>query len=251
MRKNKKKKARANLVRRIHKQLCERRHPGADDWAVSWERILTPERRAAWLLEFTKNDLTGSADIERLGGEVEAFLTLFQLDPALRAGMRHWPFPQSSPTVTETDLKNFHGWLADGWNRLLRGEKWKFPVTATYEIGLLPRAPGVLTYRVDPKATDVSDMLKAFAYETVRDARKRLKQCGECSSLFVPRRCQRYCSTRCAQRVHTRTWRKNHPDKVRAARSSKYEREVKKKTGLKNPRIARRTSKSESSRADI
>jgi hypothetical protein len=212
----------------------------------SWEGVgLTPDKRAAWLLDFGGIDYDAlvEPERERLRCKLTALLTLFQMGPALWPGIKLHPFPMLANSVSADTAKTFHRWLKDGLDSILRGFKWTFPVTAVYEIDLLRVAPGVLAYRIDPDTTEEINLLKLMTFEVVRGARKRLKQCEECRRLFIPRRQQRYCSPDCSQAVRTRRWREKDPDHVRELRARQHKRSVRRRKGMTDPKIERRSRK--------
>ena len=114
-------------------------------------------------------------------------------------------------SLTDAEIWRAQRWLKRGLGLVGPAEKWNFSPRVKYEIDAYRR---LLWTRL--KATSWLELLKAFAYETFRDARLRFRLCPHCKRAFVPIRRQAYCSTRCSQAVRPRKCRKVHPDKNRA-----------------------------------
>jgi hypothetical protein len=181
-------------------------------WAKEWSALLTAERRAAFLLALPAIDLHSleRGEREQLRARVWACLKLFQMDPAGRSTLAAGPFPDPlrSPfpcPITDTELGKFQSWLDAGYQTLLAGSPWHIHTSVNYRITTVQQS-GFWLYETDVDTTPVRMMLRAMAFETLRDARKQIRQCPECHKLFIPRRAQKFCSNYCGQLVRTRRW---------------------------------------------
>ena len=198
-----------------------------------WKRVgLEPEARLGWLLGFgeLEPDSLTSEQRATVLQEARAFMTLQQLDPALKGQMSSWPPPPTGATpglMSEADVWLAQQWLKRGLDLLSKSERWKFAPRIKYE---LDAYKGLLWARL--RANSPREQFKASAYDALRDARFSFRLCPECRRPFVPTGRQAYCSAGCSQAVRTRKWRKAHPEKNRAIRRAQYRRAVNAKLRL-------------------
>ena len=187
-----------------------------------WVRVgVDSEARLRWLLRFGNLAPTSLTDKQRcaVSQEVKAFVTLQEIDPAIRERMPSFPPPvDASPRVfTEAEIWRAHRWIRKGLELLSRSEKWNFAPRVTYE---LDAHNGMLWARFS--AQTPMEKFKALAYEAFRDARFKFRICSNCKHAFVPVKRQAYCSASCSQSTRTRKWRKAHVEKNRAIRRAQY-----------------------------
>jgi hypothetical protein len=202
------------------------------------------ERQLGWLLDLAHIDYERLGERERrgVGQELFLFLLLRPLNDAparlVRAYVETIPLQAilegvpGSPErmLPEKQTKEAHAWLSQGIASIETGRSFNFDLEIKSAVRLWsPTARQRQTLRISEQPS-VSDVLTRFAartYETLSAGKSVIRRCAECQHLFVPAHAlQNYCSQRCSQRIRTRKWRRNHPEKAKELRHAQYRREV-------------------------
>lgn len=197
-----------------------------------WERVgLEPERQLNWLLRFGYLDLESATAEQRTKAmeEAHAFFVIHESEPEIRQQLRLYPAPVDGArgNLTNDEIRDAHRWLRSGLDLLAQAKIWRFYPRVRYELDAYRRL-----FWARLKADSRLELFKAFAFNTFRDARFKIRRCTRCKRMFVPVRRQAYCSTRCSQAVRTQRWRRANPEKNRAIRRAQYRKSMASKLKL-------------------
>lgn len=163
----------------------------------------TREQRLRWLVErFLRTDLATLRAEER----VALGYDLLALVPGGRTVAR-FPGPMS-----EAQIGALHEEVSRGIRAIVRGQSWALPPTGTVVL-MLRREKGSREQHIDRAATgDDTQAVVAGIERLLIHEGSRLRACDECSTPFVARKRQAYCSPKCSQR--TRTRRKRQGERI-------------------------------------
>src|SRR5262249_16263077 len=104
------------------------------EWLAEWRALLTPERRAAFLLTLPSVNLDELSTNKKtkVRGRVWGLIRIFEQPPSRRDIVTAGPFPgmpflPDNCPISERDVAKFQQWLKAGSEGLLKGRHWRFP----------------------------------------------------------------------------------------------------------------------------
>lgn len=163
-----------------------------------------PVERLAWVIRFAQTDLAALRPEERIA--LARDLGLFQ---NLCTVQMPGPFPavtimsDSGPAMPDATLAAIHAELAQGFKSLMDGRPWIMPEKRRLQIVRASRegSPQTRFIATWDAGGDVHNAVISAVARLLMEHGQKLRACPECRKVFVATRRQRYCDTRCSQRV--------------------------------------------------
>jgi len=159
----------------------------------------TPAELLRWVVTFAQEDLTSKRPEELVALGYDLRMLPHLVKEQVAGVTRIWQ--RTLGPMPEATLQVIHHYIAEGLRTLMGGRPWKLP------------GP-FLVYRSSPEgsaktqfssgwgaARQEDEAILAAVVRLVLEHGGKLRACPVCRRIFVSTRRQRYCDTRCSQRV--------------------------------------------------
>lgn len=156
-----------------------------------------PAQCLAWVIRFSQMDLAALRPEERvaLGKDLALFPVVM--------GYQSASFWSDVGPIPEATFTAVHGELGRGLRDLMEGRAWAVP--GQKQLRILRDSPeGSAQTRFQTywdTRENICDAILATVARLVLEHGQKVRACPECRKVFVATRRQRYCNTRCSQRV--------------------------------------------------
>jgi len=156
-----------------------------------------PAQCLAWVIRFSQMDLAVLRPEERvaLGKDLALFPVVM--------GYQSATFRSDLGPIPEATFTAVHGELGRGFRELMDGKAWAVPgQKQLYILRDSPEGSAHTRFRTywDTRE-NIGDAILTTAARLLLEHGQKVRACPECRKVFVATRRQRYCDTRCSQRV--------------------------------------------------